>query len=328
MNASAFFLCIAVALLILLLAICLFVFNNVVWRKTISLPKFIMKMIAGNEMPTDYDADFDKAYHLFAELPFEKITLTAPDGAKLVGRILVPEKSNGRLIIACHGARSSGLGEFAFMGFDLHKSGYTLVLPDHRGCGESDGKFLGYGTHESRDTLLWLDLAKKRFPDLNIYLLGVSMGGAAVLMMSPEAKSNGIKAIVADCPYTSAWEEFSYQLKTSFHLPEFPVLHICDLYSRIFAGYSFKAASPREAVKKASVPILFIHGTADEFVPCFMQDELYNDCAGEKYKLAVKGAVHARSYYKSPKEYFSAVEEFFNKEEHRCKHQQPPKNVM
>lgn len=306
------FLIIAFALILVLFLICGFIFNQVVWGKQLPIPKFILNMIAGNGEWSQFDVDHKKAFENFSEMMLEKITLRSPDGAALKARLLVPEKSNGRLIVACHGAHSSGLGEFAFEASYFTDNGYTVLMPEHRGCGESDGKFMGYGTHESRDTFLWVDYAEKRFPDLSIFLLGVSMGGATVLMMS-ETEDERIRGVIADCPYTSAWDEFSYQIHTSFHLPDFPVLHICNIYSRIFCKYSFKDASPLNAVKNAKKPILFIHGKADDFVPYFMQDVLYNACPTEKYKLSVDGAVHARSYYTNPELYEKALEDFMNK---------------
>lgn len=299
------------ALLLALFLVCGFIFNQLVWAKQLPIPKFILNMIAGNGEWSQFDEDHKKAFEKFEKMPLQKIELRAPDGATLRGHLLVPPKSNGRIIIACHGAHSSGLGEFAFPAPYFYENGYTLLMPDHRGCGISDGKFMGYGTHESRDAFLWVDYAEKRFPDLSIFLLGVSMGGATVLMMSD--KESRIKGVIADCPYTSAWDEFSYQIHTSFHLPDFPVLHICDLYSRVFCRYSFKQASPLEAVKNAKKPILFIHGKADDFVPFFMQNTLYEACPTEKYKLSVENAVHARSYYTSPEIYENAIESFMNK---------------
>ncbi len=302
-----------VLLLILFLG-CAFVFNQLVWRKTIPVPKFIEKMIAGNETAdTVYEADAKTAKAEFCALPREDVVLTAPDGAKLIGRVLIPEHPNGRTMLLCHGARSSGLGEYRFMAPYLYKNGYTLVIPDHRGCGESDGKYMGYGTHESKDTFLWLRYAKERFPENRIFLLGISMGAATVLMMSNHLEDTAVKGVIADCPYTSAWDEFSYQIHTSFHLPDFPFLHICDLYSRLFCGYGFKAASPLDAVKCAEKPILFIHGAADDFVPTFMQDILFDACPTEKEKLTVEGAVHARSYYTNPEAYNAALLQFMEK---------------
>lgn len=311
-TALVVLLCMLVFLIIFLFIVCAFIFNQLVWRKTIPIPKFITNLIAGNEMPDSYDGDSKKAVNAFYNMPLESVEFDGGNGETLRGYILVPEKNNGKLVLACHGARSSGIGEFCFMAPYLYDNGYTLVIPDHRGCGRSDGKYMGYGTHESNDTFLWLDYAKKRFAGQKIFLLGVSMGAATVLMMSDRLNDKDVKGVIADCSYTSAWEEFSYQLHTSFHLPDFPILHICDLYSRIFAGYSFKSASPVNAVKNAKKPILFIHGNKDDFVPFFMMDKLYSACASEKHQLVIGGAVHARSYYKNPTAYEEAMEEFMN----------------
>lgn len=304
---------IAVIIAVLFIA-CGFIFNQLIWRKTIAVPKFILKLIAGNEGPSAFEKDAERAREAFKQMPsLETVSIKAADGANLIGHVLLPEKSNGKILLACHGARSTGLGEFAFMAPYLYENGYTVVMPDHRGCGESDGKYMGYGTHESRDTFLWLDYAKKRFPEMPIFLLGVSMGAATVMMMSDKIEDERVKGIVADCGYTSAWDEFSYQMKTSFHLPDFPILHICDLYSRVVAHYSFKSASPLDCVKNAKKPMLFIHGKEDDFVPYFMRDILYDACGAEKYKYTCDGAVHARSYYTNPKAYEDAIEEFFEK---------------
>lgn len=309
-TAGLVILIVLAVILLLVLLLCGFAFNQIIWRKTLSLPRFIEKMIAGNAMPDCYDADAEKAQSVFCALPLESVTLSAPDGAKLRGKVLVPEKSNGKLILACHGARSSGIGEFCFIGPYLYKQGYTLVMPDHRGCGESDGKFMGYGTHESKDAFLWLDYAKSRFPGLAVFLYGVSMGGATVLMMSRNLSDPAVQGIVADCPYTSAWDEFAYQLKTSFHLPAFPALYVCDLFCRVFCRYKMKDASPLEAVKQAKKPVLFIHGEKDDFVPTYMQEILYGACPVLKRKLTVNDAVHARSYYANHKVYENAFEGF------------------
>ena len=172
---------------------------------------------------------------------------------------------------------------------------------------------MGYGTHESKDTLLWLSYAKQRFPNLQIFLLGVSMGAATVLMMSDQILPQDVKGIIADCAYTSAWDEFKYQLKTSFHLSAFPILHICDLLCRLYAHYSFKDASPVDHVKHAKVPVLFIHGKEDDFVPFYMEKELYDACGSEKTLLAVDGAVHARSYHRNSALYEKTLHSFFEK---------------
>ena len=236
MKAICILLAVTAAAVVLLFFVCGFIFNQLVWRKTVSIPRWITDRIAGNAMPDAYEKKNNAAVAAFSQLPIRSVELHTPDGARLAAKVLTPEKPNGRLLIACHGARSCGTGEFALMAPYLYKKGYTVLFPDHRGCGESDGKYLGYGTHESQDTLLWLDYAKIHYPDLPVFLLGVSMGGATVLMMSDKVDPAQVKGIIADCAYTSAWAEFRYQLRTSFHLPPFPILHICNLYCKLFAG--------------------------------------------------------------------------------------------
>ena len=334
MNTVIIILLVVLAIaVVLLFAICGFLFNQVIWYKPIKLPA------AKGEVEDDFAKDHRKAEEEFGKMPFEKLTLTASNGEKIYARLLLPEKSNGRMIIACHGAHSSGICEFCFSAPYFHRMGYTILmlrdtpagmvatrrldgdegallhlalLPEHRGCGESEGKFLGYGTHESKDTFLWIDCARKRFPELDIFLLGVSMGGATVLMMSDKITDPTVKGIIADCSYTSAWDEFAYQLKNPFGLPAFPLLYIFDLYCRIICKYSLRDASPIKAVRGARVPILFIHGAKDALVPVKMQKELFDACPTQKEMLTVENAVHAQSYYTDPRAYEATTEKFIN----------------
>lgn len=307
---------IAVLILITLL-ICGFIFSYLICTKPVSLPAFVVRTVesfmAGNEMPDSYDADAAVAEQKLKSLPFESVTLKADNSERIKGHILHPDNPNGCVVIACHGARSSAMGEFCFMIPHLYKLGYTLVLPEHRGCGISDGKYMGYGTHESEDGMRWLDYTQNNFKNYDVFLLGVSMGAATVLMMSNKVKDTNVRGIIADCSYTSAWDELSYQLKTSFHLPAFPLLYICDLYCRLFAHYSFKDASPVDCVKKSSVPTLFIHGENDDFVPYYMQKILYDRCSAPKDILSVSGAVHARSCYTAPELYINKINNFMMK---------------
>lgn len=315
MNAFLIILIVLLVFVIIFVLAAGFVFNGAVWRKQLPIPDFIINMMAGNEDIGNkkYESDHDEALKEFTALPFEIVEMTAENGEKMHGKVLVPPISNGKLIIACHGARSSGVGEFCFMKDYFCRNGFTLIMPDHRGCGESDGKFLGYGTHESTDTLKWLDYAKKRFPELDIFLLGVSMGAATVLMMSDRISKADVKGIIADCGYTSVKDEFTYQVKTSFHFPPRPLLDICNIYCKALCKYGFKDAEPIEHVKKANVPILFIHGKNDDFVPFYMEKQLYDACASEKTLVEVDGAIHAQSYYTNPTQYENAMNEFIKK---------------
>jgi hypothetical protein len=78
-------------------------------------------------------------------------------------------------------------------------------------------------------------------------------------------------------------------------------------------GYNIKDASALNAVKKTKLPILFIHGDQDAFIPVKMAYELYDAANGEKELLIVKGAGHAQSQDKNPDEYYGTVFSFLKK---------------
>ncbi len=80
--------------------------------------------------------------------------------------------------------------------------------------------------------------------------------------------------------------------------------------NRKLAGYGMDECNAKREVEKAEVPILFIHGGNDTFVPCSMCDEIYEHCASPKRKLIVDGAAHAESYYKDMEGYEKALTEF------------------
>ena len=139
------------------------------------------------------------------------------------------------------------------------------------------------------------------------------MGAATVMMTTGEDLPSNVKLAISDCGYTSVWEEFSYQLKQLFELPEFPVLHAANSFCTMKVHYSFKEASCIEQVKKSRTPTLFIHGEEDDFVPFEMLDKIYEVALCEKDKLIVKGAGHALSAAIEPEIYWETIDNFIEK---------------
>ena len=119
--------------------------------------------------------------------------------------------------------------------------------------------------------------------------------------------------IVEDCGYTSVWDIFSDELGYIFNLPSFPILNLASFFSSLRAGYSFTEASALKQVAAATVPILFIHGSEDNFVQTEMIYRVYEACSSEKEMLVVDGAGHGNSYLKDPVIYFDTVYSFIQK---------------
>ena len=169
------------------------------------------------------------------------------------------------------------------------------------------------GWDDRLDIISWINYILNEDPNAEIVLHGISMGAATVLMTSGEEIPSNVKAIIADCGYTSVWDEFAYQLDDLFSLPEFPILNVSSIVAKIRAGYFLGEASSIEQVKKSKTPILYIHGDQDDFVPYYMMEELYNATNSEKEMLTIKGAEHAKASEVEPETYWTTINNFINK---------------
>lgn len=249
------------------------------------------------------------------EQEFERYSIKNPEGNTLQGFLLRPEKPSNIYVFCSHGYRSSGKGQFALIVKYYYDQGYNVFLVDHRGAGESEGKYIGFGVHEHKDSLLWLKFMNETFgPDIQIILHGISLGSATVTLMSgAEDLPENVKFIIADCGYTTAQAEFEHNLK-NMHVPKYPLLPVTDFANKLFSGFYFKESDPINAVSHAKVPMLFIHGTADNFVPTFMVHQLFGACSSEyKDLLLVEGAAHAESYAVDSAAYEAKIQEFVDR---------------
>ena len=239
----------------------------------------------------------------------EVAEILSADGLKLVGDAVIADPDSHRWVIAVHGYRSNRKSMLA-LASNYGLRGYNVLLPDLRGCGESEGEYIGMGWPDRLDMLEWIDWILQRDSEAQIVLHGISMGGATVMMTAGENLPEQVKAIVEDCGYTSVWDIFKDELAYLFHLPAFPILYVADGISAQRAGYSFSEASSLEQVAKAQVPMLFIHGSEDNFVHTEMVHQVYEACPAEKQLLLVDGAGHGNSYNHAPELYFDTVFEF------------------
>ena len=238
----------------------------------------------------------------------EDVFINSFDNLKLHGYILKTENSD-KWAITVHGYTNKAESMSA-MAYKYHSLGYNILMPDLRGHGKSEGSYVGMGWHDRLDILKWIDLIIKENKDAKILLHGISMGAGTVMMVSGEELPENVKVIIEDCGYTSAKEQLAYNLKTMFKLPSFPILNFCSLITKIKDNYFISEASAIKQLQKAKVPILFIHGDKDKFVPFYMLDKLYNACSSKKDKLVVKDVGHAKSESLKGDLYWNKVEDF------------------
>ena len=124
----------------------------------------------------------------------------------IVCEFLPPAKPSRKVIILCSGAPSYP-GKRDLLKF-LSTKGYWVFLPRYRGSWESGGLFLKISPH--RDVLDVINQLPRGFKDLwsgktykiarpEIYLLGSSFGGAAVILASRDRR---VRRAVAFSPVT------------------------------------------------------------------------------------------------------------------------------
>ena len=167
------------------------------------------------------------------------------------------------------------------------------------------------GWLDRQDVLGWIDWIVARDPEARIVIHGISMGAATTMMTAGEPTPDNVRAFVEDCGYTSVWEVFGSELGLRFGLPEFPLLYTASAIADVKAGYSFPEASALDQVSRCEKPMLFIHGTADDFIPYAMLDTLYNAKPGtNKAELTAQGAGHGEAMYALGDTYWNTVLDF------------------
>ena len=251
-----------------------------------------------------------EAYDWFAS-EGQSVTYQRPDGSILRASYFPQEGHKYAILFHGYTGAAWQMAPYGKMYYDM---GWSILTPDALAHGDSDGDYIGMGWLERPDVIGWINTIISEDTEAEIVLHGVSMGGATVMMAAGENLPDNVKCIVEDCGYSSVWDEFRLQLKNVFHLPAFPLLDAASLMSKIRAGYSFKEASSVNQLRKATVPMLFIHGDADTFVPFSMLDVVYEACASaEKEKLVVHDAAHGAAADTDPELYWNTVTVFVKK---------------
>ena len=211
------------------------------------------------------------------------------------------------LIHGYHGSAERDMGGGIERCFSM---GRNALLVDQRACGKSDGSIVTFGINESRDCLLWVDKVIERFgKDVKIVLTGVSMGAATVIMAAGRGLPENVGYVLADCPYSTS-DEILRTVMAGKGLPVKFLHPFVKLGARIYGGFSINDASPLDFIKRAKVPIIFIHGDADDFVPPYMSEQLCDACPTEKRLVKISNAAHVLAFITDKQGYVDALNDF------------------
>lgn len=268
--------------------------------------------------PYDYQDDdqtrscrevLNAAIAAFEAEPFEEVSITSHDGRKLAARYY-HVKDGAPLEIQCHGYKGNAIRDFCGNWQVAREQGRNVLLIDQRCHGKSEGHTITFGILERRDVLEWICWANGRFGKIPVLLSGVSMGAATVLMVAGMELPENVKAVIADCPYDAPANIIKKVLGQDMGMPVKLVYPLIRFGGILYGRFNLNADSPLEAVKRAKVPVLLIHGDDDRFVPYEMSCSLHR-AAPEKIRFhTVHGSGHALNYAMAPEEYCGLIRDF------------------
>ena len=243
-------------------------------------------------------------------LPYEDVTVQSSDGLKLVGWY-VPSK-NGAVIIMQHGYKSTRkelLNEAAMM----YKHGYGVLLTTVRAHDYSEGELITFGKNEVNDMDAWYHyLFIHPNIDLNrIGILGNSYGG--MLAIQYASQNENIKAVVANCAFSSLNDTVETSVTYFTNLPAFPFAPLIVFWAERETGFKTDDIDATQWIAKISPrPVFLMQGGKDVVISPNSGQKLY-DAAGEPKELWFDPELgHVEFDTERAAEYEQRVVEFFD----------------
>ena len=249
--------------------------------------------------------------HIMEKIPCENVVITSFDGCRLYGRYY-HVRDGAPLEILFHGYRSCAFRDCSGGHALSRKMGFNALVVDQRAHGNSDGCTITFGIKEHRDCLNWILYANERFGvNTPIILSGLSMGAATVLMAAGLKLPANVACVIADSPY-SAPSAIIEKVCADLHYPVILCRPLIRLSALLMGHFRLNSCTAKDAVSRATVPILLIHGEEDRLVPCSMSYEIASCSSSPVVVQKFPGAGHGLSYLIDPVRYECAVYDFLN----------------
>ncbi|NJK77020.1 MAG: alpha/beta hydrolase [Microcoleus sp. SU_5_6] len=162
--------------------------------------------IVGDKLSTAKRIFDPQKVSVFESKP-EEVSILTSDNKKIAGWYINSQKSD-KIVILVHGLNSSRTfefaGKFSEFGAEMNRQGFSILMIDLRGHGQSSDSRLTFGIAERKDIIAAVNwLKQKGFKPQKIGVLGVSMGSASVI--GAAADDPDIAAIVIDSGYAEVY---------------------------------------------------------------------------------------------------------------------------
>lgn len=242
----------------------------------------------------------------FSEYKRELIEFTMPDGYVIHGDYSLNNPK--KFVICMHGHRSLRDSSLKYA-YAFYRLGYSLIFFDHRSHGDNARSYVTMGYREHLDAIEIIKQVRGKFgQDIEIGLFGCSMGGATALLCVNKVKD--LSFVVSDCSFASV-EDLVKGFIKQHHSFNWMHLYWTNLFLKKKYHFEFKDACPKETLKEQhDTPILFIHGSKDDFVYPSNVEMLYSNCNGPKRLEMFENANHCGSVTSDKERYYKVIEDF------------------
>lgn len=236
------------------------------------------------------------------DLPGRALKVISPAAGVLKGW-LVPGRRAGGAVLLLHGLRASRLDMLGRARF-LHAQGYTVMLFDSRAHGESGGQRITFGYLESLDARALLGTLRQAAPGERIGVIGVSLGGAAVLL-GPQPL--GVSALVLEAVYPTLEEAIDNRLAIRLGALGPPLAPLLTVQIRPRLGFGVEDLRPIDSVDRVGAPLLVIAGTEDRHTTVAQSRRLFARAQAPRAMWEVAGAGHVDYHRAAPTDYEARV---------------------
>ncbi|SFV65734.1 hypothetical protein MNB_SV-13-1771 [hydrothermal vent metagenome] len=241
------------------------------------------------------------------DLPLQEVSFPSKSTAMLHGWYVQGDKDKGGVLLL-HGLHSSRVQMLDRAKF-LYKAGYSVLLLDFQGHGESIGERITFGHLESLDAEAGYLYLKKCVSPYNVAVIGVSLGGASVLLGEVKNLSS---AMVLEAVYPSIEQAIENRLNIKLGKIGTYLLPILTLQLKIQLGISPKELQPIEHISSAKGALFIIGGDKDERTTIEETKALYDKAKQIKQLWIIKDAKHIDFEKYKPKVYQEKILRFFD----------------
>ena len=263
-----------------------------------------------NDCLKNYKEVVEKGIKYINSAPSKWVYITSFDGLKLAARYF--ENGSKKTVILFHGYRSNAARDFSCAVKMYLNFGFNVLLCDQRSHGRSEGKLITFGVKESRDAVSWCRFVLEKYSAEKIVLGGMSMGATTVLLALKQQLHDEVTAIVADSGFTSPVDIILKVSRDVFKINAKFFMPFLNFFCIIFGKFSLYKANTIDAVKNSEIPILFIHGKSDTFVPCEMSGLAFANATEKSKIVLIEDAEHGMGFLVDTVSVKSALSQFLS----------------